>query len=347
MSDILETPIKILTLYRQVTQDSWPGETPVELFYADDRSDLAAMLPGMDVLVAQVFTEEMGIMANRLKLIQCAGAGYENIDFEAVPKDCVVANVYEHEKPIAEWVIMAMIALDRELFKADRTLRAGSWEMSHWHHSFYPELESRTLGIIGLGRIGRRTAELAKVFGMRIIAATRTVPPEADARSLGIDAILGMDGLDRVLQEADFLLLSLPLTTSTQGIINERALALMKPTVSLINVARAEVVDEQALFAALKAKRIKGAALDVWYHEPTGPKDSPRPASQPFWELDNVIMSPHVSGITTGLLRRRLNFVAKNIDRLARGEPVQNIISNIRLNWSRRGWCRLYDGGRN
>jgi len=148
----------------------------------------------MDVLLSLVFTKEMGAAADRLKLIQCA-AGTDKIDLEAVPEGCVVANVYEHEKPIAEWVMMVMIALDRELIKADRTLRAGSWEMSPWHNNVYPELEGRTLGIVGLGRIGQQTAELAKAFNMRLIAVTRTVPSEADARSLGFDAVLSLDSL--------------------------------------------------------------------------------------------------------------------------------------------------------
>lgn len=326
MPNILNTPIKVLTPYKMVTKNIWPGEVPFELFYAEDQSDLVAKIPGMDVLFALIFTEEMGRGADQLKLIQCAGAGYENIDFNAVPAGCMVANVFEHEKPVAEWVIMTMIALDRELFKADRTLRAGSWEMSYWNHDFYPELEGRTLGIVGLGRIGRRTAEIANVFGMHLIAATRTVPTEADTQSLGFDGIFSMDQLDDVLQRTDFLLLSLPLNNSTQKLITERELSLMKPTSCLINVARAEIVDEQALFTALKTRQIRGAALDVWYHEPTGPKDAPKPASQPFWKLDNVIMSPHVSSITKGLLRRRINFAAKNVDRLARGESLMNVI---------------------
>ena len=222
--------------------------------------------------------------------------------------------------------MMAMIALDRKVIQADRTLRDGSWEMSPFHNNIYPELEGRTLGIIGLGRIGRRVAELATAFNMHLIAATRTVPSTTEARSLGIDSILSMNDLHQVIQEADFILLSLSLTDSTHGIIGERELSLMKPTANLINVARAEIVDEMALFSALKARQINGAALDVWYYEPTGPTESPIPAIQPFWELDNVIMSPHVSSVTTGLIRRRLIAEAKNIDRLARGEPVLNIV---------------------
>ena len=161
---------------------------------------------------------------------------------------------------------------------------------------------------------------------MRLIAATRTVPPEAEIDALGFDAVYTLDNLDTVLQESDFLMLSLPLTDATTNLIDERALSLMKSTACLINVARAEVVEEEALFKALQSKQIKGAASDVWYHEPTGPNEAPLPAKYPFWELDNVIMSPHSSSITTGLVQRRLAFMAHNIDRWARGEQVLNVV---------------------
>ena len=324
-----QTPIKILTPFRQVTPDNWPGQVPVELFYANDEAGLINLLPEMDVFLGFVFTQKMGAAAQQLKFLQCSGTGTDGIDFEAVPAGCIVANVYEHEIPIAEWVIMTMIALNRELIKADRTLRAGSWEMSPWQGGVqFSELNGRTLGIIGLGRIGRKTAEFAKAFNMRLIAATRTVPPTAETEALGFTAVYGLDELDTVLQEADFLLLSVPLTDATQGLIDERALSLMKPTAYLINVARAEIVEEEALFVALQNNKIKGAALDVWYHEPMGASDSPLPATHPFWELDNVIMSPHTSSITTEMVQRRILFAAQNIDRWARGEPVQNVVIN-------------------
>ena len=326
MSDKPKTPIKILTPFRLINSEIWPGEVSVEFFYADDEAGLIAQLPEIDVMYSLSFTKGMGAAAHQLKLFQCGGTGTDGIDFEAVPEGCLVANVHEHEIPIAEWVIMVMIAADRELIKADRTLRAGSWELSPWQGKIFPELNGRTLGIVGLGKIGRKTAEFAKVFNMRLIAATRTVPDEAETKALGFEAIYGLDNLDLVLQESDFLMLSMPLHDSTKGMIDERALSLMKPTAYLINVARAEVVEEEALFNALKTNQIKGAALDVWYSEPTGAGESPVPATQPFWELDNVLMSPHSSSVTTGLVQRRLAFAAQNVDRWARGEQVLNVV---------------------
>lgn len=318
---MIKTPVKILTLKQIALPDTWPGETPVEISVADDHDALVDQLPGQDVLLAWVFTPAMGAAADNLKLIQSMAAGNDRIDLTAVPPGCQVANVYEHEKPIAEWVIMSMIALDRELIKANSTIRTGSWEMFYQN---YQELEGRTLGIVGLGRIGRRVAQVAQVFGMRVEAVTRTPPSRADAQAVGLDLVGGMDRLDDLIGRADFLLLALPLTTETESLIKAPQLALMKPDACLLNVGRAQVVDEQALFDVLAERRIRGAALDVWYHEPAGERGTLWPANMPFWELDNLIMTPHYSGTTHGMLRRRLKVAADNIDRLVRGEPLVN-----------------------
>ena len=321
------TPIKILTPYRALTQENWLGETPVVFHYADDAAEMAAKIPEVDVVLSMFFTKEMGAMAGPLKLVQCAGIGLDKIDFDAVPNNCLIANVYEHDNAIAEWVLMVMLAMEREMIQADQAVRSGNWDRIFDTALWSMELRQRTLAIIGLGQIGRRTAEIAKVFGIRLIAATRTIPSDSEATHLGFDAVYRMDDLDSVLQQADFVMLSLPLTESTEGLIGTRELALMKPSACLINVARAKVVVEEALFDALQRRQIKAAALDVWYNEPNAPGEATMPASCPFWELDNVIMAPHASSLTTGMLTRKLQFMAQNIDRLARGEALQNVIA--------------------
>jgi len=285
------------------------------------------MLPGTDVLLSQTFTKDMAKQADSLKLIQSVGAGYEGIDLSAVPPGCQVAIVFDHERAVAEWVVMAMIALNRELLKADLTLRQGNWDLGPaFRTEFSPELTEQTLGIIGLGRIGRQTAIFASLLGMRVITVTRTPPTTEEIKQLGIASAKGMNGLAQVLSESDFVLLSIPLTETTQGIIGEKELALMKPTSHLINAGRAGLVTEETLFNALKEKRIKGAAMDVWYHEPQNINDTPMPADYPFWELDNVIMTPHLAAMTTGMLQRRMVSCARNIDRFARGESLENIV---------------------
>lgn len=135
----------------------------------------------------------------------------------------------------------------------------------------------------------------------------------------------GPDTLDEILRRADYLVITLSLTAATRGLLGDRELRLMKATAFLINVARAEIVDEEALYRALAQKTIAGAALDVWYRYPTG--DGPTlPARRPFQELANVLMTPHVSGWTEGMLEARAQLIAENIHRVARGEPPENLI---------------------
>jgi phosphoglycerate dehydrogenase-like enzyme len=325
MSNQETRPLSILTPWKIVTEDNWPGETPVVIHYSSGPTD-SSLLPGTDVLLSFIFTREMAQKADSLKLIQNVGAGYDNIDLTAVPPRCQVAIVYDHERAIAEWVVMAILALNRELLKSDLTLRNGSWEMSALRSDFPPELAEQTLGIIGLGHIGCQTATFARALGMRVITATRTVPAAEEIKQLGLAMAKGMDGLGQVLSESDFVLLSMPLTETTRGMIGARELALMKPTAHLVNVGRAGLVEEEPLFQALKTKQIKGAALDVWYQEPQHIDDKLMPAKFPFWELDNVLMTPHLAGSTTGVFKRRIASFASNIDHLARGEKLENVV---------------------
>jgi phosphoglycerate dehydrogenase-like enzyme len=140
------------------------------------------------------------------------------------------------------------------------------------------------------------------------------------------DFLGGPDALDEVLRRADYLVVTSPLTPATRGVLGERELALMKPTAVLVNVARAEIVDEEALYQALRRSAIAGAILDVWYRYPTGP-EATRPARLPFHELENVLMTPHVSGWTDGMLEARADVIAENIRRVGRGEPPLNLVS--------------------
>jgi len=140
-----------------------------------------------------------------------------------------------------------------------------------------------------------------------------------------VSFIAGPERLDDVLRQADYLAVTLSLSSTTRNLIDDRRLRLMKPTAYLVNVARAEIFDETALYAALQSSRIAGAALDVWYRYPTSAEPTP-PATQPFHELHSVIMTPHVSGWTEGMLEARASLIATNIARTASGEPPLNAI---------------------
>jgi phosphoglycerate dehydrogenase-like enzyme len=293
---------------------------------ADDEASIVGTLATIDVLVTMAFTAAMGAAAERLRLVQVPGAGLDRIDRAAVPVNAWLANAYGHETGIAEYVMGAMLALTRDFGRLDAALRRGVWE-SQWAvgpppPTPWPELAGTTVGIVGYGRIGQGVARRARAFDMEVLAVRQDV-----ARSTG-DGLARVGGpamLDELLRRSDYVVLTLPLTSATRGLLGAAQLASMKPGAFLVNVSRAEIVDEPALYRALAERHLGGAALDVWYRYP---KDATAtlPAHHPFHELPNVLMTPHVSGWTEGMLDARARLIAENVARACRGEPPMNLI---------------------
>ena len=289
-----------------------------------DEAGIVAKLADVDALVTMAFTREMAAAARRLKLVQVPGAGLDRIDRAALPGGAALANVYGHETGIAEYVLGAMLSLTRQFGRLDAALRRGTWE-SQWAIGGeppppWPEVAGKTLAILGYGHIGRCLARRASAFDMTVLAIRRDASqPDATV------SVRGPAALGEVLAAADYVAITLPLTDETRGLVGERALRAMKPTAMLVNVARAEIVDEDALYEALAEGRLAGAALDVWYRYPTAAGPT-LPARRPFHELPNVLMTPHVSGWTDGMLHARAKLIADNIHRIARGESPANRI---------------------
>jgi len=299
--------------------------TPCEIVVADE-TGILPRLSAIDVLVTMTLTAEMGRAATRLRLVQVPGAGLDRIDRSALPRGAKLANAYGHETGIAEYVIGAILALTREFGRLDKALRLGDWQ-SQWAVGaapppVWPELTGKTIGILGYGRIGRNVARRARAFDMAICAVRRDV-----GQSAGEDLALlgGPDLLDEVLRRSDFVVITVPATPETIGRIGRRELALMKPSAFLINVARAEIVDEEALYDALSRHTIAGAALDVWYRYPREPGLAAA-ATRPFHELSNVLMTPHIAGWTEGTLEARAKLIAENIRRVACREAPLNLV---------------------
>ena len=291
----------------------------------DDEREIVSRLREIDVLVTLAFTREMGGAARRLKLVQVPGAGLDRIDRSALPRSAWLANAYGHEIGIAEYVLGAILTLTRSFARLDAALRRGTWE-SQWAVGVappppWPELAGKTLGILGYGRIGQCVARRAHAFDMTVVGIRRDASHPDPQGAL----VRGPDALGDVLTRADYLAITLPLTPETRGLLGERQLRAMKPTAILVNVSRAEIIDEDALYEALVERKIGAAALDVWYRYPSGPGPTP-PARRPFHELPNILMTPHVSGWTEGMLEARAKLIAENIHRAARGEAPVNLI---------------------
>jgi len=298
---------------------------PCEIAVSEEGA-IVSGLSEVDVLVTMALTQEIGRAATRLKLVQVPGAGLDRIDRSALPNGVALANVYGHETSIAEYAIGAMLTLTREFTRVDAALRVGEWT-SQWAVGMkppppWPELAGRTIGILGYGRIGQAVARRARAFDMKICAIRRNTDGDnEDPAVLG-----GPDLTDEVLRRSDYVVIAMPATPETIGSIDRRGLGLLKPTAFLINVSRAEIVDEDALYEALARRSIAGAALDVWYRYPHEPGPA-APATRPFHQLPNALMTPHVSGWTDGMLETRARLIAENIRRVAHGEPPLNLVA--------------------
>ncbi len=280
-----------------------------------------AAIAADDVLITLRFSRPPGRMP-AFRLLHVPGAGLDGIALDTLPPSATVCNVYEHEIPIAEYVLLAMLESEIRLAEMRRRFMTQSWSEAYRNRVQHGEIHGKTLGLIGMGRIARAIAQRAKAFGMRTIATD----PQGGVVPGLIDDFAPPGELDRLLGQADFLVIACPLTETTRGMIGAAQLGKMKSSAVLINVSRAQIVDEGALFAALRDHAIGGAVLDVWYRYPTAADDEVAPADHPFHELPNVVCTPHSCAWTSNLAVRRYGFIAQNIRRLMAGEPLLNVV---------------------
>jgi phosphoglycerate dehydrogenase-like enzyme len=261
----------------------------------------------------------------RARLLQCAGAGIERLALDRLPEGCGVCNSYGHEITIAEYVIAAVLDWSVGLRARSTVLKDGTWALADWADA-PPQAEAngKTLGIIGYGRIGREVARRAKALGMKVIAlsAWRNSVPDGDL----LDRTFAWNAGAAFAPLADYLVVACPLSDETRGMVNAEWIAAMKPSAVVINVARGAVIDEEALYAALAEKRLRGATLDVWWNYPQEHGKRVPIANFPFHALDNVVMTPHVSGRSLEGRTRRFQQVAHNLNAFARGEDLINVV---------------------
>ena len=286
--------------------------------------DVEVLLRGW--LSAEAF-DRLLARAPRLTWVHSASAGVERaLTPTARERGVVITNARGvFSRPIAEYVLMMILAISRRLPQLLELQRERTWQPLEG-----AELRDLTIGIVGLGSIGRAVAALASAFGCRIIAIRRrtdagsAAPAERDMED-GFGAtpplhrVLGPDGLPELLAESDFVVLAAPLTPDTEGMIGDDALSSMKRTAWLINVARGRLVDEHALLRALRDARIGGAVLDTFAEEPLPPES-------PFYDLPNAIVTPHTSWSSARVLDRSVGLFCDNLRRFAEGRPLLNVV---------------------
>jgi phosphoglycerate dehydrogenase-like enzyme len=276
-----------------------------------------------DAVVASAFSESMAAVAPRLKLLHAPGAGVDGFCLKALGPQTTVANAYFHGPAIGEYVMMTVLALSRDLLKMDAHFRRGTWYGSWiWGTAPPAEIQGKTLGLVGYGHIGKEVADRARAFGMKVWVVSAHPPAQ---RPRNIDFYEGPSSLHKLLKAADYVVLACPLNDVTRGLMGKREFSSMKRTACLVNVARGPVIQEEALYQALSTRRIQGAAIDVWYQYPTEERPF-APSRLPFNELDNIIMTPHVSGWMRGTQENRFQLIAENINRLAAGQQLVNVI---------------------
>jgi phosphoglycerate dehydrogenase-like enzyme len=316
------SPVKIAIPAAFVEQFQPRLQIPHTLVPLNGQSDaeMKAILEDSDVLVSGGYKPEWKLAETRRPLlVHSSGAGVDGISIPSLPRRSTVCNVYGHERAVAERAFMHMLALNQNLLALDRSLRKGDWT----HEKLYlPELRNKNLLILGLGHIGRELIRWGKFLEMNVTALTRNMTPER-ALKAGVTSFGSLRDLHAHLPRADFVVIAIPSAEGTTDLFGQAEFAMMKRSAFIINVGRGPVLNEVALFEALKSKTIAGAGLDVWYQYPAlGQRKLP--STQPFQELDNVIMTPHKATIET--MEYRWREIAANIANYMSGAPLKNVV---------------------
>jgi len=287
--------------------------------------DVEVLLRGF--LSAEAFDRILA-RAPRLAWVHSASAGVERVLTPAGrERGLVVTNARGvFSRPIAEYVLMMILAVSRRLPQLLELQRERTWQPLEG-----AELRDVTVGIVGLGSIGRAVGALATAFGCRVIATRRRAAADAGATSSGdegdelplgqlmLERVMGPEGLPELLAESDFIVLAAPLTPETEGMIDEAALAGVKPGAWLVNVARGRLIDERALLRALREGPLGGAVLDTFREEPL-------PPGSPFYDMPNVIVTPHTAWSSGRVLDRSVELFCDNLRRFAAGEALVNVV---------------------
>jgi phosphoglycerate dehydrogenase-like enzyme len=279
-----------------------------------EKEKLDALLAKTEIIYGLIPPQDLLARAPRLKWIQMMSAGVDRLrDTEIWRSDITITGVSGiHATPIGEFILELMLMFAKRAPHCFQLKQRREWRR------FMPTvLRGKTAGIVGLGNIGREAARLCHAFGMRVIATRRSIKKTGRARY--VDRLLPAKELPALLVESDYVIVSVPLTQETRHLIGEKELKKMKSTAYIINIARGGIIDEDALVRAIEKKQIAGAGLDVTAIEPL-------PAESRLWDLDNVILSPHVAGGMEEYIVHATELFCENLRRYLAGRKLRNII---------------------
>ncbi len=323
------TPLRVLEFVRYddgvwnlpgIHVDALASQFPSVRFDSPrDRAEADRRLPEADIVLGWAVRRSNFAMASRLRWIQLTAAGVGSLLFpELVASPVIVTNARGlHAVSMAEHALGMMLALARKLHLARDAQGRHHWSQEDQWGEAPPigQLAGGTLGLVGMGAVGRALAERARALGMRVLAVRRR--PAADPSPAEVQ--WGPERLGELLRRSDWLVLAAPLTGETHGLIGRAELAQMPPHAVLVNLGRGALVDEAALGEALAAGRIAGAALDVFLEEPL-------PETSPLWAMPQVIVTPHVSGLGPRFWERTCALFALNLRHWLAGEPLENVV---------------------
>ncbi|HXF60143.1 MAG TPA: 2-hydroxyacid dehydrogenase [Caldilineaceae bacterium] len=301
-----------------LTQHAPPDYEVVTAATALPDDEKAALVQDADFLILfpGVISERVLRAARRLKLIQLVSAGFDQLDLAlcrelGIP---VANNGGANAIDVAEHTVALILAWYRRMGEMDANVRSGRWNAIdsgiHTH-----TIWGKRVGIVGLGNIGRCVALLLRAFGAGMVYTDAVPAPQEVERSLGVARV----SLDELLEMSDIVTLHVPLNAQTRGLISHRELARMKPSALLVNTCRGPVVEEAALIDALRRGQIAGAALDVLAQEPPAPNN-------PLFQMKNVLLTPHIAGVTRDTWGRRGVFIFHNLQRVRQGEPPLAVV---------------------
>lgn len=293
--------------------------------------ELINLVEDVEVIVSGILSADVARAAKRLKLLQKPGVGVDSLPLDVLGEDVYVANTSGvNPAAVAEGAVALLLALAKRIvWRHNNFIKGKSGDLGI-------ELRGKKAGILGVGNIGSEVARLLNVFDMKILGIKRN-PKEKPKGNLNLEFLGAQEDLHYVLRESDFIIITLPLTPETRGMIGEEQLQTMKDTAFIVNVARAAVIQEEPLYRALTDGWIAGAALDVWWNshrlDPICNHEVGGPSKYPFWELPNVIATPHNIDETTNWSEiggeTVFHLIVENIIRIYKGKPPINQVDKI------------------